>query len=271
MPTVTFPDYGYIQAGTPATVRCRGGMKNRPWADVTAHTRQKEEDVWEHALNMKHTHSYKHTNKVVFLLHSLYPCTNTQLLGDQLLHSVTEGLNRGQQTPSGLQSERQCQEFQEGGVQAGSHSTGFCGLRAAYSDDLLQQPRGVQRPEPTSKHVYRSASQINSYCRFMRTPVCVCRWHVSNNNTKTLCLSKGCTSSNCNIYFGYSLDCIQYIYTKVNTLNTSLANGKVLKDFPGNILWSSPNKQANRSRHGDWIKREHHQSLYLCRQGVCQF
>lgn len=140
MPTVTFPDYGYIQAGTPATVRCRGGMKNRPWADVTAHTRQKEEDVWEHALNMKHTHSYKHTNKVVFLLHSLYPCTNTQLLGDQLLHSVTEGLNRGQQTPSGLQSERQCQEFQEGGVQAGSHSTGFCGLRAAYSDDLLQQP-----------------------------------------------------------------------------------------------------------------------------------
>lgn len=47
MPTVTFPDYGYTQAGIPATVQCPGGMKNRPWADFTAHTGTGGGDVWE--------------------------------------------------------------------------------------------------------------------------------------------------------------------------------------------------------------------------------
>lgn len=37
MPTVTFPDYAYTQAGIPATVLRPGGMNNRPRV-VTEHT-----------------------------------------------------------------------------------------------------------------------------------------------------------------------------------------------------------------------------------------
>lgn len=42
MPAGTFPDYVYTQAGIPATMRCPGGMKNRPWVGFTTQPAKEE-------------------------------------------------------------------------------------------------------------------------------------------------------------------------------------------------------------------------------------
>lgn len=43
MPTVTFPDYGYTQAGIPATVQHPGGNEEKDLGWILQHTWAKEE------------------------------------------------------------------------------------------------------------------------------------------------------------------------------------------------------------------------------------
>lgn len=87
MPAVTFPDYGYTQAGIPATVQCPRGNEEQA---LGGFLQQRRWGCMGHAC-IKHdadTLSHKRTNKDLFLSHPLSPLTHTHTNTPPLSHQT---------------------------------------------------------------------------------------------------------------------------------------------------------------------------------------